>query len=590
MGVSANTVRRWADSGRISCQRTPGGQRRFLLDDLETMVPQAARRGASELRSDGAEKRYQLLFETSLELASTLDIDEVLQSAARRLSAALQIPDCDIYRLDGDERMVCVAAALDGILDATWVGQEFRLQDWTSERLAVETRRAITVSSLDDARLNESERAVMRRYGQRSCVSLPLIARDQVIGLVDLLDHVEREFTDEEIATAEGVAQLVALALEHAQLYEEVKNLHLGNLRALSSALSRQGLLHPRPRHPRGSLHDASRWHAFHIAQRIRQVVHEFSKAVANNRESSFLLAYRDRTVHQDNGEAIHASECGASLRDQAVKLDPLRIPESVVTASVGHLSFRLPELEWFLESSYVRLTSRAGHSCHSRAPQRFIYQPSPVLSSLSPALPAASSRANVSGTAPIDKEAAPCRATSEGAHRQGRGSTSSTSAATAPSAARAAGSASGSNASPRSSVRPVAASCVRPRSAAARPRAALPAARTARRPSPASSPPWPSTPTCCPAASVCASSCSRSGCRRSRASVRRHDALRVIACWSSQHLVPQLGAVQLQSLNAAQINAHYARLLGEGRVHGYRRPLPQHRAPRPCRAASRPA
>ena len=30
----------------------------------------------------------------------------------------------------------------------------------------------------------------------------------------------------------------MALALEHAQLYEEVKNLHLGNLRALSSALS----------------------------------------------------------------------------------------------------------------------------------------------------------------------------------------------------------------------------------------------------------------------------------------------------------------------------------------------------------------
>ena len=35
------------------------------------------------------------------------------------------------------------------------------------------------------------------------------------------------------------------------------------------------------------------------------------------------------------------------------------------------------------------------------------------------------------------------------------------------------------------------------------------------------------------------------------------------------QHLVPQLGAVQLQSLNAAQINAHYAKLLSEGRVHG---------------------
>jgi len=40
----------------------------------------------------------------------------------------------------------------------------------------------------------------------------------------------------------------------------------------------------------------------------------------------------------------------------------------------------------------------------------------------------------------------------------------------------------------------------------------------------------------------------------------------RMLVC---QHLVPQLGAVQLQNLNAAQINAHYAKLLSEGRVHG---------------------
>jgi len=239
LGVSASTVRRWAADGRIACQRTASGQRRFLASDLERVLREGAPPGGDHFAAgERAEQRYQLLLDTSLELASTLDLDEVLQSAARRLSAALEIPDCDIYRLEGTERMVCVASAIDGVCDASWVGQEFRLDDWPCERLALETRRAVTVSSLDDPRLSEVEREEMRRYGQRSSIVLPLIAHDKVIGLVDLFDHVEREFTDEEIAVAEAVGRLVALALEHAQLYEDVKNLHLGNLRALSSALS----------------------------------------------------------------------------------------------------------------------------------------------------------------------------------------------------------------------------------------------------------------------------------------------------------------------------------------------------------------
>ena len=78
----------------------------------------------------------------------------------------------------------------------------------------------------------------MCRFGQVSSITLPLIARDKIIGTVQLFDHVERAFTQADIATAESVTKLVAMAIEHAQLYDEVKRLHLGNLRALSSALS----------------------------------------------------------------------------------------------------------------------------------------------------------------------------------------------------------------------------------------------------------------------------------------------------------------------------------------------------------------
>ena len=86
------------------------------------------------------EQRYRLLYETSRDLTSSLDIRAVLQAAARRLNAALGIPDCDIYRLVDGERLLCQASTTRGVLDDTWVGREFPLADWKSGRLAIETR------------------------------------------------------------------------------------------------------------------------------------------------------------------------------------------------------------------------------------------------------------------------------------------------------------------------------------------------------------------------------------------------------------------------------------------------------------------
>ncbi len=38
--VSRATVRRYADAGRLPCQRTDGGQRRFCLRDIENFYRQ----------------------------------------------------------------------------------------------------------------------------------------------------------------------------------------------------------------------------------------------------------------------------------------------------------------------------------------------------------------------------------------------------------------------------------------------------------------------------------------------------------------------------------------------------------------------
>lgn len=40
--VHTSTVIDWADAGKLPCFRTPGGQRRFLREDVEAFLPVAS--------------------------------------------------------------------------------------------------------------------------------------------------------------------------------------------------------------------------------------------------------------------------------------------------------------------------------------------------------------------------------------------------------------------------------------------------------------------------------------------------------------------------------------------------------------------
>lgn len=42
LGVHANTLRRWADAGKVPCYRTPGGHRRFRAVDVEVWAARQA--------------------------------------------------------------------------------------------------------------------------------------------------------------------------------------------------------------------------------------------------------------------------------------------------------------------------------------------------------------------------------------------------------------------------------------------------------------------------------------------------------------------------------------------------------------------
>jgi signal transduction histidine kinase len=80
------------------------------------------------------------------------------------------------------------------------------------------------ISHIDDPDLSESERAHMQQYGAQTMLYIPLRIKGRLVGFTELWEsRRRREFTSEEIAWCQGIAQQAAIALENARLYEQAQ-------------------------------------------------------------------------------------------------------------------------------------------------------------------------------------------------------------------------------------------------------------------------------------------------------------------------------------------------------------------------------
>ena len=188
---------------------------------------------------DRSAERMALVGDVSFELTSSLDLEEVLLSTARRLCAISGAPMCDIYTLhDGASLQSVISIDGEGV-DLDWQGRTFALDEWTAMRKVVESREPVTVLSRDDPDLSPAEIALMEEFGESGALMVPLISRERVIGVLELTHREQRhEYTMEETATIVSICRFAALAIDNAELYEGIKGMHLSNLKALSSALN----------------------------------------------------------------------------------------------------------------------------------------------------------------------------------------------------------------------------------------------------------------------------------------------------------------------------------------------------------------
>ena len=181
--------------------------------------------GASSITRDisqrqRSEAEIKALHDISQEITSTLDLQRVLQILLEKIKLLLPYAAAQIRLINKEtgqlERVACPR-------EERWKLGEDRLQHAIIDTVLT-TKRSLTVGDLQADEQN-ARREFYRQHGWVSYLGVPLIVKDEAIGVLSLFTGSLREFTKREILFAETLAKQASIAISNSRLYEETKRL-----------------------------------------------------------------------------------------------------------------------------------------------------------------------------------------------------------------------------------------------------------------------------------------------------------------------------------------------------------------------------
>jgi signal transduction histidine kinase/putative methionine-R-sulfoxide reductase with GAF domain len=164
-----------------------------------------------------------LLLQSSAAVSASLDVQEVLQASARHVASALGAEACNIslWRRERDVLQNVLeytnGEALPGAAAPVALQELPEFRRVLAERMPLAARAGDPFTSL-------AVKLWLGVQGKKSILLVPLVARGQVIGAVELYSvEEERDYAPSEIALCQTMANHMAASLENARLYHEAQ-------------------------------------------------------------------------------------------------------------------------------------------------------------------------------------------------------------------------------------------------------------------------------------------------------------------------------------------------------------------------------
>ena len=194
-----------------------------LLSILADQAATALESARLLARSQDLAGELRRLLDMSSQLSRSLDPRQVANLIARHIADALGFEEAAISYWDRDRGRV-VSLGYHPEADAGELEPYFDVSGYP-ETLRVLERQEVAIIDANDPSADRNEVELLRHDGKRGLLMLPLVAKDQSIGLVELFSRTTVRMTDQRLQLARTMANEAAMALENARLYEDARNL-----------------------------------------------------------------------------------------------------------------------------------------------------------------------------------------------------------------------------------------------------------------------------------------------------------------------------------------------------------------------------
>ncbi|MFN3477644.1 MAG: GAF domain-containing protein, partial [Candidatus Methylomirabilales bacterium] len=160
------------------------------------------------------------LYAIALTVSRSLKLEEILNGALAKVLEVMKLRAGWIFLQDGREGHLTLAAQKG--LSAEFAKEEAERE--LGECICREVMASGEARVLDDIlRCPRLSREVLEREGLSAHASVPLKAKEKVLGIINVACHDERRFTEDELRLLHSIGHQIGIAIENARLYEEVQ-------------------------------------------------------------------------------------------------------------------------------------------------------------------------------------------------------------------------------------------------------------------------------------------------------------------------------------------------------------------------------